>query len=214
MADEKEGAAPPAPERQLSIEEEERAMHTGGWKLPLWLGLFAVGVIGGITWFVMQGSEVEEVETAAGQLNRLHTEHFVAFYGCAKVPHEMRVYKTMDDVTRRMAKVAWGSEKRYATYLRTKCIPQFGDYGSKVAAMETPQGMRSEVNDLAAKIRDLRSAWDEYVRYLDRPMDPDLSGEDLEAQHIDHAVPVAKALAAYTLSRNKVAKVVKELRGQ
>jgi len=110
MADEKEpaGEAPPTapPQRQLTIEEEERAMHTGGWKLPVLLGLMAVLIIGGIGWFVMTGSESEEIDRIAGQLNRLHTEHFVAFYGCSKVPYEMRFYKTREDGPRRMAKVA------------------------------------------------------------------------------------------------------------
>jgi hypothetical protein len=200
-------AAPPKPQRELSLEEEERAMHTGGWKLPVMLGIMAVGIIGGIAWFVMQGSAVEEVESAAGQLNRLHTEHFVAFYGCAKVPHEMRQYKTMEDVTRRMAKNSWGSEKRYAGYVKSKCIPQFGNYGSQVAAMETPADMQGEVRDLAEKIRDLRSSWEEYIRYLDRAV------ADEEA-HMQAAVPVAKALAEYTVARNKLAMVVNKLRGQ
>jgi hypothetical protein len=212
MSDEKAPkgeAAPAAPQREMSIEEEERAMHTGGWKLPVLLGLMAVLILGGIALFIMSGSQKEEIDEAAGHLNRMHTEHFVAFYGCAKIPHEVRFYKSRDDMTGRMAKIAWGSEKRYGAYLKSKCIPQFGDYGSQVAAMDTPEGMRAEVQDLAAKIRNLRSAWDEYIRYLDRT-----EPEEPEDAIVEHASPVANAFSEYFVSRNKLVKAVNKLRGE
>jgi hypothetical protein len=188
----------------MSLEEEERAMKSGSWKLPVVLGVIAVGLIGGIAAFVITGSAGEEVDAASGQLNRLHTEHFVAFYGCAKVPHEMKLYKSMDDVPRRIAKNAWNAEKRYAGYLRSKCIPQFGDYGAKVAAMATPQDMTAEVQDLAERIRVLRSSWEEFTRYLER-------AEVDEEAHMQAAIPIAKAWQGYTLARNALAKKVTKL---
>ncbi len=207
MSDEqaKGGAAPPAPAaKPMTFEEEERAMHTGAWKLPVILSVMVVGIVGGIAAFVITGSAGEEVDAASGQLNRLHTEHFVAFYGCAKVPHEMKLYKSMDDVPRRIAKNAWNSEKRYAGYLRSKCFPQFGEYAAKVSAMATPQDMTAEVRNLAERIRGLRSSWEEFARYLER-------AEVDEEAHMAAAIPVAKAWQAYSISRNALAKRVTKL---
>lgn len=166
MADEKPQQAVPG---TSSFADDEKALHKGRGKMVVFSLVAVAIVLGALGWFVMQDNAGQEVRETMGGVNRLNRDHYKAFWGCA-LQSPMERYTKAEDLIAKLSKMATGSEKRYAAYIRTKCMPNLQPYRANLDALPKPaEELRADVEAIGTRIDTVRSSWTDFVTYLESP---------------------------------------------
>lgn len=171
MADDK-------PQMTASLADDERALHKGRGKMGAAIAVFAILLLGAVGWGVMTAGQGEDVRQTLASVNRLNREHYKVFWGCA-LQSPMERYKKAEDLIVKLSKMATGSEKRYAAYIRTKCMPNLAPYRANLDALPQPAAeLQAEVAAIGSRIDTVRSSWTDFVAYLESTeIDPETTPE-------------------------------------
>jgi hypothetical protein len=176
MADEK-------PQLTASLADDERALHKGRGKMGVAIAVFAIALVGAGVWYVMTASQGEEVRTTLGNVNRLNREHYKSFWGCAlQSPMERYTKAGAAELIVKLSKMVTGSEKRYAAYIRTKCMPNLAPYRANLDALPQPAAeLQAEVAAIGGRIDTVRSSWTDFIAYLESTdVDPETTPERVQ----------------------------------
>ncbi|MBI2896825.1 MAG: hypothetical protein HYY06_24925 [Deltaproteobacteria bacterium] len=201
MADEK----PIAPGGSLA--DDEKALHKGRGKMMMFMVVVVIAAIAGAVFFVMQSGKGEEARVTQRSLNKLHADYYRPFWGCA-LQGPVERYKRDTDLIAKLSKMATGSEKRYAAYIRTKCMPQIAPYRTKLDSLPpAPEMYGDQIQELGARIDQVRSSWTDFVAYLESgDVDPETTPERVEL--------VAKGWYEYAKTRREIQGTTLEALGE
>lgn len=193
MADEQ----PQAPVGSMSLAEEEKALHKGRYRQVLAYTAMLIVILGAGGWYILTSSKGEEVKVTLGSVNRLNRDHYKAFWGCA-LQSPMERYTRAEDLIAKMSKMATGSEKRYAAYIRNKCMPNLQPYRVNLDALPpAPEDLRGDVDALGQRIDQVRSTWTDFIAYLE--------STDVDAETTPERVQVvAKGWYDYAVTLRKL----------
>lgn len=163
MADEQ----PQAPVGSTSLADDEKALHKGRGKMVVVNTVALLALLAAGAWYVMTSSKGEEVRTTLGSVNKLNRDHYKAFWGCA-LQSPVERYQKAEDLIAKMSKMATGSEKRYAAYIRNKCMPNLQPYRVNLDALPpAPEDLSADVDALGQRIDQVRSSWTDFIGYLE-----------------------------------------------
>lgn len=192
MADDK----PQQPVPTTTFADDEKALHKGRGRMVVFNTSALILILGAIAWFVMKDTAGQEVRSTLGGVNRLHRDHYKAFWGCA-LQSPVERYTKAEDLIAKLSKMATGSEKRYAAYIRNKCMPNLQPYRANLDAL--PKGaaeLQAELDALGPRIDTVRSSWTDFIAYLESPdVDPETTPERVQI--------VAKGWYDYAVSLRK-----------
>lgn len=164
MADDKPQQPVPG---TTSLAEDEKALHKGRGKMVAFNTAALVLILGAIGWYAVTSTAGQEVKDTLKGVNRLHREHYKAFWGCA-LQSPVERYTKAEDLIAKLSKMATGSEKRYAAYIRNKCMPNLQPYRANLDALPKPADeLRADVDAIGARIDTVRSSWTDFVSYLE-----------------------------------------------
>lgn len=164
MADDKPQQPVPG---TTSLAEDEKALHKGRGKMVAFNTAALVLILGAIGWYAVTSTAGQEVKDTLKGVNRLHREHYKAFWGCA-LQSPVERYTKAEDLIAKLSKMATGSEKRYAAYIRNKCMPNLQPYRANLDALPKPaEELRADVDAIGARIDTVRSSWTDFVSYLE-----------------------------------------------
>jgi len=202
MADEQN----PQPGGAMSLADEERALHKGRGRMVFGIAVFAAVAIGAAAWFVVTSSAGEDVRQTLGGVNRLNRDHYKAFWGCA-LQSPMERFSKAEDLITKVSKMATGREKRYAQYIRGKCMPNLQPYRANLDALPPPAAdLQAEVQEVGQRIEQVRTSWNDFVAYLEsEQIDPETTPERVQL--------VAKGWYDYAVSLRKFQDKGRELIG-
>lgn len=203
MADDKPQQPVPG---STSLADDEKALHKGRGKMVAFNTAALILILGAIAWFVMKDTAGQEVKETLGGVNRLHRDHYKAFWGCA-LQSPVERYTKAEDLIAKLSKMATGSEKRYAAYIRNKCMPNLQPYRANLDALPKPaEQLRAEVDAIGGRIDTVRSSWTDFVTYLESP--------DVDAETTPERVQiVAKGWYDYAVALRKFQDKGKKLLG-
>ncbi len=184
MTDQPGGFAPLTPVGGPSLEEEERAMKSGR-RRALAAGAFAVlASLGALGWYMSTGGENEYAQVGQ-QINGMRSGHFDMFWSCALPREDVRDIDTAAELKAAIGRFA--ANAGYSRIIRTECLVHLDEHRAPLNALIAPPELAAPIAELSAALTALRTAWDAFLEYLDRP-DMHFDAEDPEADGLLTAV--------------------------
>jgi hypothetical protein len=166
----------PAP---ADAEGSMRSMHKGRAGSLVLMGALLLALLGGLA-FLVGGDDQARVYGELGrQINGLKHAAFDQFWGCALQGENIADIKSNSEL---MAQVGGRAEERgraYGVHVRDACLSKLEGVGPQLESLIVPQDLQADVAALKQASGELRSAWSNYVAYLDNP---ELDYQEREAQ--------------------------------
>jgi hypothetical protein len=202
-----EGAPPPGPlGGGPSLEDEERAMKGGKWKMMVAMILAVIAAVGLLV-FAMRGDDSEQYRTLGRNVNGADGAHFNQFWGCALQNVDLRNLNKSQDLEAQIHRRAQTGTKRYTAMIDQRCMPKLAELKPKLDALIPPDDMREQLRAMSASAGDLRDAWAAYIAFvggLQEPYDPEGNAER------EHVNKIAKGWFDYRRSRKTINDAIRE----
>lgn len=174
------GMPPMSPLGGPSLEAEEKAMRKGKGRMLAGMivaGLVAVSLL---VVFMASGGENEAYSNFGQNINRVKGT-FDQFWGCSLRGVNLRDITDNAALQAQIERRAQQGGARYAAQVREQCIEQLGTLRPELDALIPPEDMQADVNALAEASSQLRSAWVNFIAYLetDEGYDPETAHEPI-----------------------------------
>jgi hypothetical protein len=158
------GGAPPLVPGP-SLEAEERAMRGG--RGPLFAAVAALGLllVGGIAFFILGSDDLEPYRTLGRNVNGIESEYFDSFWGCVFQAEER--IGSNEDLQREIHERATNGGSRFAAHVRQRCMSRLDQMEPRLRALIPPLDLAPKVDAMVEATASLRSAWSDYVGYLE-----------------------------------------------
>jgi hypothetical protein len=178
------GFAPLPPVGGPSLEEEERAMKSGRGRMLVAGAAAVIAAIAALGWF-MSSSGQSEYGQVGQQVNGMRSQYFDAFWSCALPREDVRDVDTADELKAAIAR--FSANAGYSRIIRTDCLVHLDEHRAPLNALIAPPELSAPIAELSTALAAMRTAWDEYLAYLDRP-DATFDAADPEADRLLTAV--------------------------
>jgi hypothetical protein len=163
----------------VALVDVDGAMHKGRAGSLLMMGALALALLGGLV-FLVGGDDQARVYGEIGKkINGLKRADFDQFWGCALKDANVGELKSNAEL---MDQVGGRAERRgraYGVYVREQCLRRLEAVGPQLESLIVPQDLQTDVAALKQANGELRSAWSDFIAYLD---DPDLDYDEEKAQ--------------------------------
>ncbi len=176
------GTPPLGPVGGPSLEDEEKAMHSGRWRMMTAMIVAVVLAVGALVWYMGSGGEDEAYATFGRNINGLGEKYFDQFWGCALRGTDLRNLHNDQDLRDNINLRAQQGGKAYADHVREQCLPMLGKLDDGLTKLLPPTEMQKDFQAMAASVPALESAWSGYIAYVDGlsgPYDPEAASEKL-----------------------------------
>lgn len=162
------GGIPPAsPLGGASLEAEEKAMRKGKGRMLVGMVVAVVAAIALLIGFMASGGEDETYSTFGQNINGLKEAHFDQFWACALRGVNLADVRDNAALQSQIHVRAGQGGARYAAQVREQCMEKLAELRPKLDALIPPEDMRADVNALAEASSQLRSAWANFIAYLE-----------------------------------------------
>ena len=201
------GAAPAGPlGGGPSLEDEERAMKGGRWRMIVGMIVAVAASVALLAWF-LAGDDSEQYRTFGRNVNGADGEHFNQFWGCALQNVDLRNLNKAEDLVAQIHRRAQQGTKRYTAAIDQRCMPKLVELKPRLEALIPPQDMQDELRGLATAAGDMRDAWAAYIAFVGGRQEPyDPEGVDEQA----HVTKIAKGWHEYRRSRKAINDALRE----
>jgi hypothetical protein len=195
------GAAPVGPlGGGPSLEDEEKAMKGGRWRMIVGMIVAVLAAVGLLAW-AMTGDDMQEYRTFGRNINGYDGEHFNQFWACTLQNVDLRNLNKTEDLVAQIHRRAQTGNKRYTAVVNQRCMPKLAELKPKLDALIAPADMQAQLQELSNSAGQMRDAWAAYIAYVDGLTEPyDAEGEAAQ----DHVRSIAKGWYDYRRSRKTI----------
>jgi len=152
-----------------SLADEEAAMHKGRGLSLIGVVALALAAIGGLV-FLAGGDDQARVYGDLGKkINGLGRGGFGLFWGCALQGENVGDINSNSELMTKVGGRGLERGRNYGVYVRDKCLPMLQDIGPQLDTLIAPEDLKADVKALREANTMLRSAWNDYIAYLDDP---------------------------------------------
>jgi hypothetical protein len=179
-----------------SLEDEEKAMQSGKWRMVVGMIVAVVAAIALLGWFLTQGGDTDTYRTFGQNVNGARQAHFDQFYGCALRGVDLRNLNKTQDLVDQIHRRAQQGQKRYAGLVNEQCMPKLVELKPTLDALIAPEDMREQLRSLSSAAAAVRDSWAAYIAYVnglppEEPYDPESEGAQ------EHVTKIAKGWFDY-----------------
>ena len=187
-----------------SLADEEAAMHKGRGLSLIGVVVLALAVIGGLV-FLAGGDDQARVYGELGKkINGLGRGGFGLFWGCALQGENVADINSNAELTTKVNGRGLERGRNYGVYVRDKCLPMLQDIGPQLDTLIAPEDLKADVKALREANTMLRSAWNDYIAYLD---DPELKYDEVLAR--PHVQAIAHGWYDFRKAQGALNKTIK-----
>lgn len=191
--------------RGPSLEEEEKAMRSGRWRMIV-VALLAIGAaVGGLAWWIAS-DQPSPYGQIGSQINGMKAEHFDAFWSCALQGTRVNDLRSDQDLRYNINKRASSAPGRYATHVREQCLVKLNEHDQPLRALIAPQDLQGQIDDLGRAVTELRDAWGGYLTELDRAGNAPYDEEAMSPQLTE----IAKGWYDYKVAHGNLNRSIRE----
>jgi len=188
-----------------SIDEEERAMHSGRGRM-IAFGLFVLLVIVGGAGYFLMNSGPNPYSTIGRAVNGLRAENFDSFWACALPRTDARDIRNDQQLRAEINERAQFSASQYSQLVRSQCIAHLNDHVQPLDSLLPPEDLRPGIEALRTSLRALIEAWNAYLTYLQGLTGP----YDAEAEEASTLVgAIARAWFDYKVAHGQINDLVR-----
>ena len=161
------GQPPQGPLGGPGLDAEEKAMRKGkGRMLAGMITAVVVAVVLAVV-FMASGGEAEAYRNFGRNINGLKQAHFDQFWACALRGVNPAQVNDNEALQSQIHVRSLQGNKRYAEHVRDECMPKLQELRPKLDALIPPEEMQPKVRELGEAASALRSAWSNYIAYLE-----------------------------------------------
>jgi hypothetical protein len=176
------------PVPMVALADVEGSMHKGRAGSLVLMGGLGLALLGGLV-FLVGGDDQARVYGEIGkQVNGLKRASFDQFWGCALQGANVADIKSNSELMTQIGVRAEQRGRAYGQHVRDECMKKLENVGPTLEGLIVPQDLQADVGALKQANGQLRSAFSDYVTYLD---DPDLDYDLEKAQ--PHLQQIARA---------------------
>jgi hypothetical protein len=188
----------------VGLADAEGSMHKGRAGSLVLMGALGLALLGGLV-FLVGGDDQARVYGEIGkQVNGLKRASFDQFWGCALHGANVADIKSNSELMAQVGGRAERSGRAYGLHVRDDCMKKLENVGPLLEALIVPQDLKSDVGALEQANGRLRSAFSDYVTYLD---DPDLEYDVEKAE--PHLQQIARAWYDFVRAHGALNKAIR-----
>ena len=152
-----------------ALSDDEAAMRKG--RAGSLVAMIALGVaaVGGLLFLMGSGDEARVYGEIGRKVNGLERAHFEQFWGCALQGENLADVRSNSDVATKVGGRGMERGRKYGLHVRETCLPKLNDINPQLDTLIVPADLKANVAALKKATSDMRSAWSQYIAYLDNP---------------------------------------------
>ena len=150
------------------------------------------------------GSPEEASKAPPEEFLYLERAHFGQFWGCALQGENLANVRSNSDLTTQVGGRGLERGRNYAVHVRESCLPKLKDINPQLETLIVPPELQANVAALKKATSDLRSAWSQYIAYLDNP---ELEYSEDEARPL--IAPIARSWYEFKKAHAEINKAIK-----
>lgn len=187
-----------------SYEDDEKAMRSGKGRMLAGMVFAVLAVIGGLTWYVLQGDAANTYSDFGRTVNGIHRDQYQKFWACTlQNPQAYERIRTNTELKTALDLRGRGGP-RFARLIRENCMPRLAEMHEKYATLLPPPDLAEKVRAVAAAGDGLRNGFSEFIAFLDA------SGTTYDTDASD--APIMKIAQAWFAYKNAFNALNHELR--
>ncbi len=161
------GFAPlgPAPTPGPSLEEEERAMRKGRWRMIAFAIALGLALLAGLG-YLLTSSGPSPYGAIGRQVNGMRAQNFDAFWACALPRANLRELRNNEQLAAAVHERARFNPGQYAQLIRSTCIANLNDHVQPLDSLLPTDDLRAPIEAMRTALASLIENWGAFATYL------------------------------------------------
>lgn len=151
-----------------ALADDEAAMKKGKGRMIAGMTAAVVVALAALAWFTLGGEEKRLYSDLGKKINGLESKHFDGFWGCAFRGFDLAKLENNEVLQAQIELRSQQGGRRYAQHVRDDCLPKLAELQPELDGLMPPEPIQPSVQRMADAVGELRSAWSNYIGYLDQ----------------------------------------------
>lgn len=160
------GGQPPSnPLGSPQQDAEEKAMRKGKGRMMTGMIIAAVAGLGALVFYMVSGAD-GSYQKFRNNVNTYDQKYFDGFWYCAFEGYNPGEIKNNKDLQNQINIRARNGGSEFGEFVKDDCISKLEKLDTKLGELIPPEDMKKPWNELRQAVDRLRSAWDDFIGYL------------------------------------------------